>query len=189
MDDNQFVSMKNEIAKKISKVPLKFRHQVSSKQKTDEQLKKYMLDKGLIGKSGQIDKTVQQIQMIEQRALDRIEKNYRAQLWKEPEKMTEAKEMLKDLKKERLQRSIDADLTKSTHLMSKIQKENDKTELELERISRIEDPVQMYQEKKEENKAKYEKLKHKIAASHLGDGPLGALRSPVSHDLVDTNVF
>ena len=58
--------------------------------------------------------------MIEQRALDRIEKNYRAQLWKEPEKMTEAKEMLKDLKKERLQRSIDADLTKSTHLMSKI---------------------------------------------------------------------
>ena len=61
MDDNQFVSIKNEIAKKISKVPLKFRQQVSSKQKTDEQLKKYMLDKGLIGKSGQIDKTVQQI--------------------------------------------------------------------------------------------------------------------------------
>ena len=82
--------------------------------------------------------------MIEQRALDRIEKNFRAQLWKGPEKMSLAKEVLKDMKKERLQRSIDADLTKSTHLMSQITKENNKTELELERISRIEDPVQMY---------------------------------------------
>ena len=58
---NQFVSVKNEIAKTVSKVPKKYRHQVSSKQKTDEQMRKYRLDRGLIGKSGQIDKTVQQI--------------------------------------------------------------------------------------------------------------------------------
>ena len=58
---HQFVSKKNEIAKTVNRVPLKYRQQVSSKQKTDEQMKKYMLDKGLIGKSGQIDKTVQQI--------------------------------------------------------------------------------------------------------------------------------
>ena len=75
--------------------------------------------------------------MIEQRALDRIAKNYRMQLRKEPEKMTLAKEVLKDMKKERLQRSINQDLTKSTHLMSQITKENEITEQELERISRI----------------------------------------------------
>ena len=47
----------------------------------------------------------------------------------------------------------------------------------------------MYQEKKEENKAKYDKLKHKFAKSQLGDGPLGALRSPVSHELLEASVF
>ena len=49
--------------------------------------------------------------------------------------------------------------------MSQITKENEITEQELHRISRIDDPVKMFQERKEENKAKYDKLKHKFATT------------------------
>ena len=43
--------------------------------------------------------------------------------------------------------------------MSEIQKINSITAKELERISRLEDPIRMFEERKEEQKEKYRELK------------------------------
>ena len=67
-----FVSMKKRIRESIKQVPKKYRGAVSSIIKTNEFKDKFMIDKGLIGNKGAIDKVVKEIEMIEEHALEKI---------------------------------------------------------------------------------------------------------------------
>ena len=60
------------IRSSIKKVPRKHREAVKNIIKTNEYKQKFLIDKGLIGKAGQIDKVVKEIEMIEEYALEKI---------------------------------------------------------------------------------------------------------------------
>ena len=70
-----FVSTKKKIRDSIKQVPRKYRGAVSSIIKTNEFKDKFMIDKGLIGNKGAIDKVVKEIEMIEEHALEKITQN------------------------------------------------------------------------------------------------------------------
>ena len=73
--DEVFVSTKNVIHQSMKRVPRKYRDKVSSIINLNELMKKFMIDKGLIGKAGQIDKVTKQIEMIEEYAIEKISKS------------------------------------------------------------------------------------------------------------------
>ena len=92
--------------------------------------------------------------------------------------MNPVKEVWKDLKKERLYKRVNESMTRSKPVMTQIMKDNKETEIDLQRISRLEDPIEQYKKNKENNKIQYEKLMGRLSQTTLGSGPLGALRSP-----------
>ena len=67
-----FKSHKKELNDSLKKVPRKYRATVTSMIKTKEIQEKFMIDKGLVGQSGTIDKVVKEVANIEEHALEKI---------------------------------------------------------------------------------------------------------------------
>lgn len=76
-----FKSRKHSISNSIRSVPRKFREEVALQIKSTEFQEKFMIDKGLIGKEGRIEKVVKEVEMIEDYALEKMAAN-RANLLK-----------------------------------------------------------------------------------------------------------
>ena len=122
-----------------------------------------MIDKGLIGKEGQIDKVVKEVEMIEEHALDKIHQTRINLAKKKPKILDPIRENQKNLEVERLERRFNESQANSKATMTRIQKDNLETSKELERISRMEDPIKMMEEKKEQNRILYQQLKSKLS--------------------------
>lgn len=99
-----FTSTKRKIRDSIKQVPRKYRGAVSSIIKTNEFKDKFMIDKGLIGNKGAIDKVVKEIEMIEEHALEKIMQARINMAKKKATIMDPIRENQKDLMKERLER-------------------------------------------------------------------------------------
>ena len=99
-----FVSTKKKIQDSIRRVPKKYRDAVSAIIKTNEFKDKFMIDKGLIGNKGAIDKVVKEVEMIEEYALDKIHQQRINMAKKKSKIMDPIRENQKDLMKERLER-------------------------------------------------------------------------------------
>ena len=62
--------------------------------------------------------------------------------------------------------------------MQELKKINLETQRELERISKLEDPIQMFEDKKQEQKTKYSELKQKLSQMTSLNGSLTFVKSP-----------
>ena len=117
--------------------------------KTKEIQEKFMIDKGLIGQSGTIDKVVKEVANIEEHALEKIHQT-RINLAKQKNQMLDPiRENRRNLEKERLTRRFNESQAQSKSRMASIQKDNRETQRELERISKLEDPIKMFEEKRD----------------------------------------
>ena len=67
-----FKSRKHHISSSIRQVPRKYRGDLALQIKSREFTEKFMIDKGLIGKEGKIEKVVKEVEMIEDYALEKI---------------------------------------------------------------------------------------------------------------------
>ena len=71
--------------------------------------------------------------------------------------------------------------------MASIQKDNKETSKELERISRLEDPIKMMQDHKEQQKIQYQQLKLKLSQMTSANGSL--TRSPNGNSTLHESIF
>ena len=127
------------IRSSIKKVPRKHREAVKNIIKTNEFKNKFLIDKGLIGKAGQIDKVVKEIEMIEEYALEKIAA-VRIKLAEEKKRgrtkvFDPIKENQRAIELDRLSRRFNESQANSKAMYSKIEKDNHTTSVELDRIS------------------------------------------------------
>ena len=99
-----FLSRKATIRASIKTVPRKYRAEVNSRIKATEFKDKYMIEKGLIGKEGKIEKVVKEIEMIEDYALEKIAQTRANQKKKKQGILDQIKENQRNDMKERLER-------------------------------------------------------------------------------------
>ena len=77
--------------------------------------------------------------------------------------MDPVSENRQNAEKERLERRFNEGQAQSKSTMISIKKDNRETSRELERISKLEDPIKMFEDKKEKDKERYKELKEKLS--------------------------
>ena len=88
------------------------------------------------------------------------------------------RENARNLEKQRLVRRYDETMAHTEAQMAEIRQVNSITAKEVERISKLEDPIKMFEDRKDENKAKYRQMKQRLSQMKSLNGRLTMTKSP-----------
>ena len=162
-------------------MPRKYREQVASYISTRAYEEKFRIDKGLVGSAGAMKKAVRAVEALEEYAIEKIQQsraNTKSHKAQKAQMLDPIRENRRKVEKQRLVRRYEEQMAHSSAQMSEIQKMNTVTAKELERISRLEDPIRMFEERKEEQKEKYRELKEKLSHMTSLNGSMTVAKSP-----------